>query len=322
MIVVTGAAGFIASCLISKLNELNYNDLILVDDFSKVEKIKNYTNKKFTEKINREFFTDWLDINHKFVEFIFHLGARSDTTEFDWNILNTLNTEYTKVIWRKCSKYGIPLIYASSAATYGNGNMGFDDSVSPNLLSPLNLYGKSKNDFDKWSLVQLEKPYFHIGLKFFNVYGPNEYHKANMASVIFHAFNQINENKELKLFKSDIENIGHGEQKRDFIYVKDVVNIMIFFMNNRNKNFNGIYNIGTGTARTFNELAKATFSAMNLTENIKYVEMPENIKNKYQYFTEAKITKLRNIGYNENFYSLEDGIFDYINNYLKIPQNY
>ncbi|MDR2009761.1 MAG: ADP-glyceromanno-heptose 6-epimerase [Bacteroidales bacterium] len=315
MIVITGAAGFIGSCLVSALNANSYFDLILVDDFSKTEKEQNYSSKVFTEKVDRNSFGNWLDHNHKQVEFIFHLGARTNTAEFDLELLYGLNTEYTKMVWRKCCEYGIPLVYASSAATYGLGEHGFSDKADPEILVPLNPYGVSKNDFDKWALKQESKPYFWAGLKFFNVYGPNEYHKNRMASVIFHAYNQITGTGKLKLFKSHRQGYGDGEQKRDFIYVKDVAEVMMYFMHNHKNS--GIYNLGTGKARTFNDLAYSTFKAMEIEPAIEYVDTPEDIRDKYQYFTEADMTSLRNAGYDKDFFSLEDGVADYVKNYLK-----
>lgn len=314
MIVITGAAGFIASNLVAKLINEKYLDLILVDDFSKKEKTNNFTNKTCSQNIHRDNFPTWLDNNHKHVQFIFHLGARTDTTETNIHLLNTLNTEYTKTVWRKCCEYGIPLVYASSAATYGQGEQGFDDNSSPKLLKPLNQYGVSKNDFDLWALEQNNKPYFWAGIKFFNVYGPNEYHKGRMASVAYHAYNQIITTKSIKLFKSHNAAYDDGEQKRDFIYIKDVVEVLYYFLHHRSQS--GIYNLGTGKARSFNDLANSIFSTLNIPSSINYIDTPLDIREKYQYFTEANISKLTQIGYSHNFYSLEQGIEDYINNYL------
>jgi len=315
MIVVTGAAGFIASNLVSKLNAEGYNDLILVDNFTNEEKNKNVENKTFTQKVDREQFIDWLDANHKFVQIIFHLGARTDTTEFDVAVFDKLNLNYSKAVWKSCVRYGLPLIYASSAATYGMGEHGYDDSHElVNQLKPLNPYGESKNDFDKWALQQDEKPYFWAGLKFFNVYGPNEYHKSRMASVVFHAFNQIGKTNHMKLFRSHNPNYKDGEQIRDFIYVKDVVNVMYFLMHHRKDS--GLYNLGTGKARSFLDLVRATFAAMEIPESISFVDTPIDIRDKYQYYTQANMQKLKNIGYLQAFTSLEQGVSDYVKNYL------
>jgi len=315
MIVVTGAAGFIGSVLVSRLNKENFKDIVLVDDFTKTEKLSNLENKKFTAKIQRNEFFNWLKDNHKFVQIVFHIGARTDTTEFNKTIFDELNFNYTKNIWKSCVEYGLPLIYASSAATYGNGEYGYndDENIIPKL-KPLNPYGESKNNFDIWALQQKDKPYFWAGLKFFNVFGPNEYHKGRMASVIFHSFNQIKTTGKINLFRSHKKGYNDGEQKRDFIYVKDVVNVLHFLMNDRKNS--GIYNLGTGIARTFIDLANSTFLAMNIKPNIEFIDTPIDIRDKYQYFTEAKMEKLKSIGYNIPFTSLEDAINDYVNNYL------
>jgi len=315
MIVITGAAGFISSALVGRLNKDNYNDLVLVDDFSRKEKEINYINKKYKLLVNRENLFEWIENNHKFIQIIIHLGARTNTSETNVDLFNKLNLHYSQNIWNLCVKYGLPLIYASSAATYGKGDLGYDDNHKIiQKLKPLNPYGESKNNFDIWALKQSEQPYFWAGLKFFNVYGPNEYHKERMASVIFHASKQISKTGKMKLFKSHISEYQDGCQQRDFIYVKDVIEVIYFFMKHRKNS--GIYNLGTGKARTFNDLALAVFATLNKKPEIEYIDIPEDIRFNYQYFTEANMNKLKNIGYNNDFYSLEKGINDYISNYL------
>ncbi|HPD65250.1 MAG TPA: ADP-glyceromanno-heptose 6-epimerase [Bacteroidia bacterium] len=317
MIVVTGSAGFIGSCLVRKLNDEFYNDLVLVDDFSNPLKNRNIEGKNYSLKVERSKFFNWLDTNHKLVQLIFHLGARTDTTEFNMDILNELNLEYSRKVWEKCYRYGIPLIYASSAATYGDGILGYDDShETVEKLQPLNPYGISKNEFDKWALKQDQKPYFWIGLKFFNVYGPNEYHKGRMASVVFHAFHQIKKEGKIRLFRSHRPDYEHGEQKRDFIYVKDVTDVLFYLMHHRNPAFNGIYNLGTGQAESFNALAASLFGTLGLDPFIEYIDTPEDIRDKYQYFTQARMEKLRNIGYEAKFRSLREGVEDYVSEFL------
>ncbi len=315
MIIVTGAAGFIGSCLVEKLNREGYNDLILVDDFSDRKKNRNLEDKKFTRKIHRDKFADWLKKNNELVQFVFHIGARTDTTEFDKSVFDKLNLNYSKELWKICSEYGLPFVYASSAATYGAGENGYDDDETLiGKLKPLNPYGVSKNDFDKWALKQKEKPYFWAGFKFFNVYGPNEYHKERMASVIFHAFNQIRKTGGMKLFRSHNPNFADGKQLRDFIYVKDVVDVLYFMMHHRKDC--GIYNLGNGNAKSFLDLANGTFKALKKKPKIEFIDTPKDIRKKYQYFTEAKMNKLQSIGYSARFCSLEDGINDYVKNYL------
>jgi len=319
MIVITGAAGFIASCLVSKLNEQGFTDLVLVDDFAIASKHGNWALKKYRTLVQRNVFFDWLKDNQQQVQFIFHLGARTDTTEFNQVIFDELNLNYSKNIWHACVNYNIPLVYASSAATYGAGEIGYDDNETKiQLLKPLNPYGNSKNDFDNWALMQEKKPLFWAGLKFFNVYGPNEYHKGRMASVIFHAYHQIAATSIMKLFKSHKSEYANGEQLRDFIYVKDVIEVCYFLMHLRRHS--GIYNLGTGVARTFKALAQQTFKSMGKVEQIEYIDIPTDIRATYQYFTEANMHKLQNIGYNKNFYNLEDGIDDYVQNYLHRKQ--
>ena len=317
MIIITGAAGFIGSCLVRKLNDEGFYDLILVDDFSKHEKDKNLEGKKITAKIGREQFIEWLKQNHRLVQFVFHIGARTDTTEFNKDIFERLNVQYSKDVWNACVEFGLPMVYASSAATYGAGEFGYDDSHDiVEKLKPLNPYGESKNDFDKWVLQQERKPFFWTGLKFFNVYGPNEYHKGRMASVIFHAFNQVSSTGKMKLFRSHNPEYKDGEQLRDFVYVKDVVNVCYWLMHHRKNP--GIYNLGSGKARTFLDLTKNVFKALEKEERIEFIDTPADIRDTYQYFTEAAMGKLKNIGYTTPFYSLEEGVADYVRNYLML----
>jgi ADP-L-glycero-D-manno-heptose 6-epimerase len=315
MIIVTGAAGFIGSCLIGRLNADHFNAIIAVDDFSNEDKNRNLQGKQIREWVDRRQFMGWLDANYEDVEFIFHIGARTDTTEFDYAVFEELNVSYSKQLWEKCYDYQIPLIYASSAATYGLGELGYDDNEAliPQL-KPLNPYGESKNEFDKWALVQEKKPFFWAGLKFFNVYGPNEYHKGRMASVIFHAFHQIGATSKMKLFRSHHPEYKDGEQMRDFVYVKDLVEVCMFLMYNRRNS--GIYNLGSGKARTFLDLVKQTFWAMGKPKHVEFVDTPADIRDKYQYFTQANMNKLRSIGYQKQFHSLEEGIEDYVKGYL------
>jgi ADP-L-glycero-D-manno-heptose 6-epimerase len=327
-IIVTGAAGFIGSCMVSYLNKQGYGNIMIVDDFSEEEKKPNWSDKKILAKVEREELFDWLDKNDPNVAFVFHLGARTDTTEFDYSVHEKLNVEYSKKVWEWCSEKNIPLVYASSAATYGSGELGYkDDHDIVERLKPLNPYGVSKNKFDKWAVERSREsivnsresaPPFWAGLKFFNVYGPNEYHKGRMASVVFHAFNQIQSTGKVRLFRSHRPDFKDGGQLRDFIYVEDVIKICYWFMEqSNNKTLEpGLYNVGTGKARMFKDLATAIFTSLNLDPRIEYIDTPEDIRDKYQYFTEADMSKLQNAGYKEGFFSLENGIGDYVQNYL------
>jgi ADP-L-glycero-D-manno-heptose 6-epimerase len=320
MIVVTGAAGFIGSCLVSRLNKAGYTDIVVVDDFSRKEKAKNLEGKMILAKVGRTDFIKWLGDFGNEVEFIFHIGARTDTTEFNTAIFDELNLNYSKAVWNASIEFNIPLVYASSAATYGLGEFGYkDDHEIVSRLKPLNPYGDSKNDFDKWILQQNVQPPFWAGLKFFNVYGPNENHKGRMASVIFHAFHQINKTGEMKLFRSHNPEFADGCQLRDFVYVKDVVDVCLFLMEKRP--MSGIYNLGSGKARTFLDLTRNTFKSMNKEENISFIDTPADIRDKYQYFTEADMTKLKKAGFTQDFHTLEEGVKDYVSNYL-IGENY
>jgi ADP-L-glycero-D-manno-heptose 6-epimerase len=316
MIVVTGASGFIGSALIHQLNAKGYSSIIAVDKFDSEIKNRNTHSLSIVSKIDRDVFPDWFLKNGTVVDFVFHLGARTDTSERDEDLLRRLNTEYTKKLWHLCVKFSKPFVYASSAATYGDGKNGFNDH-EPSIASlcPLNPYGRSKHLFDSWCLNEIEKPPFWAGLKFFNVYGPNEYHKGRMASVVFHAYHQLQQTKSIKLFKSHIPQYGDGGQKRDFIYVKDVLKILEFLM--LTQRHSGIYNIGTAVPSTFVELAKSIFQASGEPENIAFIDMPEDIRTSYQYYTCASIEKLRSIGYTDNLYSIQEGVADYVKTYLK-----
>ena len=357
-LLITGAAGFIGSCMVQYLNEQGYENLILVDDFGPEEKRKNWESKRFETIVERYTLFDWLQQHNPKINCVIHLGARTDTTEFDYAIHQELNVDYTQAIWKYCTENQVPLIYASSAATYGAGELGYfdNDNVIEKLL-PLNPYGVSKNEIDKWVLQQKDHPPFWAGLKFFNVYGPNEYHKGRMASVIFHAYNQIKKEGVVKLFKSHREDFKDGEQLRDFIYVKDVVSVIAWMMEAsaihllpgkeqvkiEDAKFNderliledgggetvmdypltsGIYNLGTGKSRTFNDLVKATYAGLDMEPNIQYIDMPEDIRDKYQYFTEANMQKLRAAGYTAIIYDLEEGVDDYVRNYLRAGKIY
>ncbi|MGB1647422.1 MAG: ADP-glyceromanno-heptose 6-epimerase, partial [Crocinitomicaceae bacterium] len=298
MIVITGAAGFIGSFLANELNKQGITDLILVDDFSSEKKKPNHIHLSCEHKIQRDDFFDWYKAQQPDIKFIFHLGARTDTTEMDYSIHEKLNLKYSKSIWDICSNHKIPLIYASSAATYGIGENGYSDSHElVDKLKPLNPYGDSKNNFDKWVLQEEVQPPFWAGLKFFNVYGPNESHKGRMASVIYHAFHQIKSTGKMNLFRSHNSKYKDGEQLRDFIYVKDVVKICLFLY--KNQNHSGLFNVGTGKAETFKALVENTFEALNMECQINYIDTPEDIRDKYQYFTEADMSKLESVGYNE-----------------------
>lgn len=317
MIVITGAAGFIGSALAAHLNAQRFYDLVLVDDFSRADKAPNTAGLRFTAQIDRQAFLDWLDANESQVQFIFHLGARTDTTEQSTAIFDELNLHYSQAVWKRCVAYGLPLVYASSAATYGGGECGYrDDHGLVDQLQPLNPYGVSKNDFDKWALAQERQPYFWAGLKFFNVFGPNEYHKGRMASVVFHTFNKVRETGAMQLFRSHRPDYADGHQARDFVYVKDVASVCYWLMHHRKPSSNGLYNLGSGNARTFLDLARATFAAMGKPEDISFIDTPADIRETYQYFTEADLSKLRSIGYDQPFHTLEAAVHDYVTGFL------
>lgn len=342
MIIVTGAYGFIGSCLVKFLNQQGITDIVAVDDFSKKNNEPNLAGAKILRRIERDKLFEFIEKNNPSVSFIFHLGARTDTTEFDKKILNKLNLFYSQDLFLLCTKYSLPIIYASSAATYGNGEQGYSDATLPQFLKPLNAYGDSKNDFDKWLLALAEsrdilaaKPFFKsitldkfpfwAGFKFFNVYGPNEYQKGRMASTIFHFTNQIQEKGAVNLFKSHNPKYADGGQMRDFVYVKDVVNVLFWFYTQYKTTpsvKSGIYNLGTGQARTFNDLVANVFKNVDKPLSVNYIPTPEDIRDKYQYFTEADMSKVKAAGYDVPFTSLEDGIKDYVQNYLLPKKQY
>jgi ADP-L-glycero-D-manno-heptose 6-epimerase len=320
MIVITGAAGFIGSNMALYLKAIGLSNLTLVDFFGDSRKISNLKNLQDCMKIDRDDFISWLDHHYQNIDFIIHLGARTDTTEFDAGIFEKLNVGYSRHIWEACTRYRIPLVYASSAATYGDGELGYiDDHTFVPRLKPLNPYGESKNNFDKWVLNQKDSPPFWAGLKFFNVYGPGEYHKGRMASVVFHAYLQILQTHKMNLFRSHKAGIENGGQARDFIYVKDVIRVIDWLRKNRPSC--GIYNLGTGKARTFLDLTKATFAAMGKEPCIEFIDTPSDIRDKYQYFTEANMNKLRQAGYTDAFFSLEEGVAEYVKEYLLLSSS-
>ena len=315
MIVITGAAGFIGSCLARKLNDEGYKNLVLADDFSRTDKARNWREKARIAAVRRDGLFPWLERMGEEVSFVFHLGARTDTTEQDTAVFDELNLHYSQRMWEYCAERAIPLVYASSAATYGGGEQGYDDAHElVEKLAPLNPYGRSKNDFDAWALQQSKAPPFWAGLKFFNVYGPNEYHKGRMASVVFHAFHQIRKTGSMKLFRSHRPDVADGHQSRDFIYVRDVVEVMWFLFGATAPS--GLYNVGTGRARTFLDLTTATFRALQLEPKIEFIDTPVDIRDTYQYFTEARMDKLRQAGYDRPFQSLEEGAREYVQQYL------
>lgn len=314
MYIVTGGAGFIGSCIVRTLNDAGIEDIVIVDNIASTDKWMNMRNKKYLRYVNKNEFLEQLP-GYVGVKAIIHMGACSSTTERDFDYLWDNNFEYTKALWNYCTEKQISFIYASSAATYGDGMQGFDDKTDIDLLRPLNGYGYSKQVFDQWVKHQAtDYPLQYAGLKFFNVYGPNEYYKGSMASMIFHGFNQIKADGEIRLFRSCNEKYEDGGQLRDFVYVKDVCSVIKWLLDN--SNVSGLFNVGTGRAQSFRELAEATFHALDLEPNIRYIDMPEHLKNKYQYYTKAEMDKLREAGYEKPFADLEAGAFDYVKEHL------
>jgi ADP-L-glycero-D-manno-heptose 6-epimerase len=324
MILVTGGAGFIGSCLVAELNHLGFNDVVVSDALGHGEKWQNLVRTNFTAFLPKNSSVEWLRLNAKKVETIFHMGACSTTTETNADYLMTNNFQMSCDLFSIAAENNIPFIYASSAATYGDGSKGFSDKpLTVAQLQPINKYGFSKQIFDKWVLTQKAVPSFWTGFKFFNVYGPNEYHKGGQASVVYHAYPQVLNSGRLKLFKSYKKEFADGEQKRDFIYVRDVVNVMIHAWKSRREARSGIYNLGTGEARTFVDLGKAVFKSLGKTPAIDFIEMPDNVKNQYQYFTQADTALLRSdLKWNGSFTSLEDGVSEYVLKYLNAADRF
>ena len=326
MIILTGGGGMIGSMIAWHLNtQMNFDDFVIVDDLINEQQENNFNKRKVIEYIAKDDLKKYLN-GKKNVSAVIHMGAISATTESNFNRLLQSNIRFSQALWHWCAENKVPFIYASSAATYGNGSVGYGDNESElDKLSPLNAYGYSKHFFDRWVQLELSKnqptPPQWCGLKFFNVYGPNEYHKGRMASVVFHAFNQFKETNQIKLFKSEHPSYADGMQVRDFIYVKDAVKIIIFFLNNNN--FSGLYNAGTGNAETFKALAEALLiNTKGQPDDIKYIEMPNDLKGKYQYYTQATMNKINSIGFNDNFMNLKEGVTDYLENYLLTSDRY
>lgn len=322
MIVVTGGAGMIGSIIAWHLNtKLGRDNLMIVDHITHEAQWQNLAHRHYAQYLDKDQLMSWLEGSSN-IEAIIHMGAISATTERDFNKLVENNIHYSQNLWTWCANNNVPFFYASSAATYGDGSLGYDDTNIENLR-PLNGYGYSKHFFDQWVLRQVAENQFAptswAGFKFFNVYGPNEYHKERMASVAFHTFNQFSQTGTMKLFKGTKTGVADGMQMRDFVYVKDAANVVVHFLNaalSSKPAPNGIYNIGTGKARSFKDLAAAVMTGMGKTPHITYIDMPVDLQGKYQYFTEASMTKLFAAGYVTPFTSLEDGVKDYVQNYL------
>ena len=316
MILITGAAGFIGINTILALNKKGFEDLILIDHFHKKEKNEKLNLFQYKKAFSIEECEDFLKNNRKNkIKLVIHLGAITDTTCTDSFLLKKLNLNFSKLIWKYCTENNIKLIYASSAATYGIGDNGFDDDEKTiNQLKPLNEYGKSKNNFDLWAINELSKPPFWVGLKFFNVYGPHEDNKGKMASVVHWGLRKVYKEREIRLFKSLHPDYKDGHQTRDFIFVRDVVDIILFFKEN---NLSGIFNVGTGNPQTFSNLAENLFESLSFEKNIKYIDMPEELIDIYQYYTCANINKLKSIGYKEEFTPLKEGVKICANHFLK-----
>lgn len=311
MIVITGSAGFIGRNLVEFLNGQGFYELILVDEYKEnPRKQESLSLLSYSFIVEREDFFNWGKENHEYVDFVFHLGARTDTTERDEDVFRTLNLGYSKDMWNFCSDHDIPLLYASSAATFGRGDMGFENGVEKvDLYEPLNPYAISKNEFDKWAKEQIKTPPRWAGFKFFNVYGPGESHKGRMASVIWHSFNQVKSTGKISLFKSHNPDYPDGEQSRDFIHVNDVVKVCFNWMQG---GYSGLFNLGTGSASTFLELATSIFQSLGTAKQIDWIDTPSEIRNSYQYFTQADMSWMRKHNVDHKFIPLSEGVNSYI----------
>lgn len=326
MILVTGAAGFIGSMIVKHLNDLGNHELLLCDHFESGDKWKNLRGLKYDSFVQvDDLFNHALWKKVGGIKAIYHMGACSDTTELNMDFLYKNNTEFTNRLLTLATQKKIPIVYASSAATYGAGEQGYsDDHKGIPSLKPLNKYGYSKQLSDEWILKQTKKPSVWFGVKFFNVFGPQEYHKGKMSSVVYQSFNQINSVGEVKLFKSHRPDYKDGEQLRDFVYVKDVVRAMVELIaaGKKKPSLSGIYNLGTGEARSFHDLVKATYSAMNIEPKIKFIDMPAELQGQYQYYTQADINKLKKALPKFKFLKLEDAVSDYVKNHLAKDDQY
>lgn len=328
MIVITGGAGMIGSIIAWHLNtQLSRNDLVIADRLTHEGQWQNLVKRQYAQYLDKDQLLAWLETRND-ISAIIHMGAISATTERDFNKLVADNIHYSQALWAYCAKQNIPFFYASSAATYGDGEIGYNDASIENLR-PLNGYGYSKHFFDQWALQQIQQnlpaPSAWAGFKFFNVYGPNEYHKERMASVAFHSFHQFKAQGTVKLFKSHRPDYQDGMQLRDFVYVKDAASVVAYFLESALAGkacANGIYNIGTGKARSFKDLASNVMTSIGRDPHITYIDMPEDLQGRYQYFTQATMEKIRAVGYNKPFYSLEEGVKDYVQNYLMLEDSY
>jgi ADP-L-glycero-D-manno-heptose 6-epimerase len=326
MIVVTGGGGFIGSVLAGQLNDSGHADLVIVDRFGSGDKWRNIAKRDFFEIVAVDGLLPWLDKFGDQVEAIFHLGANSSTTANDADEVIASNLNYSVALWRWCTTHGKPLIYASSAATYGDGSRGFDDAgnrAALKRLRPMNLYGWSKHAFDLWAMREAEQgraPPHWVGLKFFNVFGPNEYHKGDMMSLVAKNYRKVATGETIRLFKSHRPDYADGEQRRDFVYAKDCAAAMLWLWHQGREN--GIFNLGTGNARSFLDLLKALGAACGREPDIEFVDMPSEIRPNYQYFTEAKMDRLRAAGYNAPFTSVEDSVRDYVTAHLSQADPY